>query len=101
MIQTDCPGAFLHLDLLAKFTIEDGVLTLKTHKELLLRDRDFQISRASPLGNRNNDVEFSKFLFPFVREGWSMWGSVDNRYSRYDREYLLVLVVPSLCPPCP
>ena len=101
LVQTNCPSAFLHLDLLAKFAIEDGFLALKTHEELFLGESDVKISRAGPLGNRDHDIEFTKLLLPSVGEGWSMRGSVGNRSGRYDREYLLVLAVPSLCPPCP
>lgn len=52
-LQTECPGAFLHFDLLAKFAIEDGILALETYRKLLLEDLDDQVSSAGTLGNRD------------------------------------------------
>lgn len=66
--QTDCPGALLHLDVLAKLAIQNGILALESYRELLLEDLDGEVSRTGPLGNRDHDVNFTKLLLPSVGE---------------------------------
>lgn len=67
--QTDCPGALLHLDALAKFAIEDRFLPLETHREFFPQDRDLEIFCSSPLLNGDYDVDFTELLFPCVGKG--------------------------------
>lgn len=67
-LQTDGPGALLHLDILAKFAFKDGFLSLETYRELLLEDLDDEVFRTGSLGNGDNDLDFTELLLPCVGE---------------------------------